>query len=167
MRLPEEKRGEFKEPKGELFENSEQAFEYLESVDKEKIITVGDRVSATLIDGGFEPDMVIVDFTVERDPASKQTVETVRNYSIPEVRIENPPGVISSELWDTISDFRTPIKIIVEGEEDLAVLPATLSAPLGSVVVYGQPGRGLVIVKVSEEKKKEFEKYSRCMIKED
>jgi len=32
-----------------------------------------------------------------------------------------------------------------------------LSAPLGSAVVYGQPGEGLVLVEVTEPKRREFE----------
>ena len=41
------------------------------------------------------------------------------------------------------------MKIVVEGEEDLATLPAILYAPPGSVVVYGQPDEGSVLVKVN------------------
>ena len=48
--------------------------------------------------------------------------------------------------------------IIVDGEEDLAVLPVVLLAPLDSLVFYGQRNQGLVLVKVTEEKKSEFVK---------
>ena len=43
-----------------------------------------------------------------------------------------------------------PVRIIVQGEEDLLVLPVVLFAPANSVVLYGQPNEGLVIVKISE-----------------
>ena len=43
------------------------------------------------------------------------------------------------------------MRIIVKGEEDLLVLPVVLFAPEKSVVIYGQPNEGLVIVKVNEE----------------
>ncbi len=43
--------------------------------------------------------------------------------------------------------------IVVEGEEDLLVLIAVLYAPENSFVVYGQPYSGIVVVKVSAEKK--------------
>ena len=33
----------------------------------------------------------------------------------------------------------------MEGEEDLAPLFAHLLAPIGSVIVYGQPGQGAVV----------------------
>ena len=40
--------------------------------------------------------------------------------------------------------------IVVDGEEDLLALPAIALAPLTSVILYGQPDEGLVIVKVDE-----------------
>ncbi len=48
--------------------------------------------------------------------------------------------------------------IIVKGEEDLLALPAILFAPLHSLVLYGQWNLGVVMVEVTEEKKKEVER---------
>jgi len=42
------------------------------------------------------------------------------------------------------------VRIVVDGEEDLATLPALVAAPRGSSVVYGQPGDGMVHVAVIE-----------------
>ena len=54
--------------------------------------------------------------------------------------------------------------IKVDGEEDLAGVPAILLSPLGSIVLYGQPSVGLVLVEVTEKKKeillKLINKYS-------
>ncbi len=41
----------------------------------------------------------------------------------------------------------------MEGEEDLLVLPLLAEMPLGSVIAYGQPHEGLVVVTVSEERR--------------
>jgi uncharacterized protein (UPF0218 family) len=38
----------------------------------------------------------------------------------------------------------------VEGEEDLAAVPAVIVAPAGASVVYGQPGEGMVLVDADE-----------------
>ncbi|MBM3212057.1 DUF359 domain-containing protein, partial [Candidatus Poribacteria bacterium] len=46
------------------------------------------------------------------------------------------------------------VKVI--GEEDLAGVPAILLSPLGTVVLYGQPQQGIVVVEVSEEKKRQL-----------
>jgi hypothetical protein len=43
---------------------------------------------------------------------------------------------------------------VVEGEEDLLTLVAVVEAPENSLVVYGQPREGLVVVKVDEKIKK-------------
>lgn len=161
MRLPEDKRHLFQEPWGRLFGNSEEAFDYLGSLEYEEIISVGDEVSAKLLQGGFNPEMVIVDLKVERRAARKGVRETIENYPVPKVEVDNPSGEISEELWNTVKTVETPVKIIVEGEEDLATLPATLFAPKGSVVIYGQPGEGLVLIEVDEEKKEEFRNLLR------
>jgi hypothetical protein len=44
-----------------------------------------------------------------------------------------------------------PVRITVDGEEDLLVLPVCMSAPENSVVLYGQPNEGLVLVHVTPE----------------
>jgi len=45
--------------------------------------------------------------------------------------------------------------IEVDGEEDLLAIIAVQTSPLGSLVVYGQPGEGIVLVRVSGAKKAE------------
>jgi len=47
------------------------------------------------------------------------------------------------------------VHIVVDGEEDLLVIVAVLYAPEGSLVVYGQPGEGIVVVRVTGEKRAE------------
>ena len=54
-----------------------------------------------------------------------------------------------------LTNEKAAIKII--GEEDLLTLPAILLAPLGSAVLYGISGTGMIKVVVTEEKKKEME----------
>ena len=48
------------------------------------------------------------------------------------------------------------MKIVIKGEEDLLVLPASLLAPLGAVVVYGQADFGIILVKVDESIKEKI-----------
>jgi uncharacterized protein (UPF0218 family) len=54
-------------------------------------------------------------------------------------------------------DSDSPVRIFVKGEEDLAALPAIAMAPLSSVVIYGLPDEGAVVVKVTQDKKKEIQ----------
>jgi len=48
--------------------------------------------------------------------------------------------------------------ILVKGEEDLLVIPTLLLAKNNTAIVYGQPGRGKVIVVVDEDKKEIWRK---------
>ncbi len=52
---------------------------------------------------------------------------------------------------ETVSVLGTKVdpqqdRIEVDGEEDLAAIPAILMAPEGARVLYGMPGRGMVVV---------------------
>jgi hypothetical protein len=44
-----------------------------------------------------------------------------------------------------------PIRLTVNGEEDLLVLPVCIHAPENSVILYGQPNKGLVLVQITAE----------------
>jgi uncharacterized protein (UPF0218 family) len=68
--------------------------------------------------------------------------------------VTNPPATLSRALLDalrTALDRDDPTVIEVDGEEDLAALPAILATPEGGCVVYGQPGEGMVLVPVTDE----------------
>uniref|UniRef100_UPI002480868F DUF359 domain-containing protein n=1 Tax=Halorubrum sp. F4 TaxID=2989715 RepID=UPI002480868F len=56
-------------------------------------------------------------------------------------------------LVDALSD-PDPVTIEVDGEEDLAALPAILATSDGASVVYGQPGEGMVRVEVTPESRR-------------
>jgi uncharacterized protein (UPF0218 family) len=75
--------------------------------------------------------------------------------------VKNPPGHITKTLVAAVKkavkiylNTNSPQIIRVLGEEDLAGVPAILFSPLGSVVLYGQPEEGIVLVEVTKEKKK-------------
>jgi uncharacterized protein (UPF0218 family) len=45
--------------------------------------------------------------------------------------------------------------ILVEGEEDLLALPSIVESPDNSLVLYGQPSQGLVVVDTNSMVRKE------------
>jgi len=45
----------------------------------------------------------------------------------------------------------SPVRIVVNGEEDLLVIPVCVHAPDNSIVLYGQPNEGLVVVEITPE----------------
>ncbi|MFH1199494.1 MAG: DUF359 domain-containing protein, partial [Candidatus Micrarchaeota archaeon] len=76
------------------------------------------------------------------------------------MRVKNPPGTVSAALQKAVRRVFAkklfPAKIIVDGEEDLAVIPAVAFAPVGAAVYYGQPGKGGVIITVNAAKRRRF-----------
>jgi len=123
-----------------------------------KIISIGDVTTYYLLKAGIVPDICIVDDRTMRLPVDHEMRKGTAHESFKDVAVLNPPGVITQELIDAIRDnmnSRKPVRIFVDGEEDLAVIPACEYAPVGSVVLYGQPNEGVVAVTVTEEKRRE------------
>jgi uncharacterized protein (UPF0218 family) len=125
-----------------------------EMVKKEKppkIISVGDIVSKNLHKHNVHPQLTIIDNVSLR--TQKMAIETAVQKT---VCVDNPQGTITQESIFAIrealeSNLHT--HIVVKGEEDLLTLIAVLYAPEKAFVVYGQPYSGIVVVKVSSERK--------------
>ncbi len=148
-RLPESERHRFKDPLGPLFTDAEAL---LEAAGR-PIVSVGDVVTAHLGRVGYTPQVAIVDDRTEREVVEAGVIED-RPPAERVVELANPAATITAELVDAIDAGLAgdePTRIEVDGEEDLAVLPAILLAPDGATVVYGQPGAGMVAVGVGRE----------------
>ena len=114
-----------------------------------KIIIVGDIVARNVLQYNIRFDVMIVDNMTMRKPIVPIMVDFAKNMVT-----MNPAGSITEEAGQTIEDAMVANEkcvIIVEGEEDLLALQAILSAPDGSLVIYGQPMEGIVIVDVTTE----------------
>ena len=152
MDLSETLREELKTPLGELIKDSNSDKEQIiRKIYSEKIVvTVGDATSELLIKMGLVPFLQIVDGKEkrhERDLPINDSVVTTMNC-------KNPAGEITQQSMDTIKkslNSKPPIRIIVDGEEDLLVMPVCLFAPENCVVMYGQPDEGLVIVEITSQ----------------
>ncbi len=122
----------------------------------EFVITVGDIVTLDLLDSGFIPDLSIIDYMTKRD--SKSNLEKrYSKHAQPEIKILNPAGQITSELWNAIEDAcKNPrkLRIVVDGEEDLAALACIALAPENTTVIYGIPNRGASIHHVDDALRK-------------
>lgn len=152
-------RNELKAPLGVLIRGpfgytTERLREIVEERKPEKLIGVGDRVSRNMIRKGIRFDVAVVDNRVMRKPIRPVTFEAEKTY-----RVGNPPGTLTDEAQQVVAEaigYNGRAKVLVEGEEDLLTLAAVLSAPLGSIVVYGQPRSGIVIIDVTEAAKERF-----------
>ena len=151
MKLPKKIREQFKSPLGVLLPeeiaDKTHIQEYLQ--DNSYIVTVGDRTTEKMIEFGIIPSLQIVDGQEKRIKREPPKLENVTSLSC-----DNPAATIEDSSIDLIKKAFTlnpPVQILVNGEEDLLVLPVCVYAPENAVVFYGQPNQGLVVVKVTQE----------------
>jgi len=171
--LPDELRSVLKEPLGKLCRGD--GLDCVRAMERDlerahKLVAVGDMTAYYLLKAGVVPDLLIVDNKTKRMPVSDQVLDELDHKSYKTMPVQNPAATLSGDLMDLIRESiqgQDKIKIIVEGEEDLATLPAILYAPLGSAVVYGQPNEGSVLVDVTAEKKLHIEELIKRMIVEE
>ena len=143
--LPEKDRQVFKEPLGtELYDDDLGSFHA-----QTALITVGDVVSLTFRRHGIRPFLSIYDGITERREMT-EFATLVEDEEKDEV--VNPAGRITRELVESIrgriEGSGGLIKVI--GEEDLALIPAVLLAPMGTDIVYGWPGRCMMRITTDE-----------------
>lgn len=125
-------------------------------IDRSKVITIGDITTQKFNEKNIGQFLSIVDFAVKRQKKFDKLSDLGFAQEIETIETNNPAGSITPELFEAVRKaFSSKNKkiILIKGEEDLAVLPALLIAPLGFVVYYGQPDKGLVEVEVNEENK--------------
>jgi len=161
-----ELRVKFKEPFGLLIKGSfEQTMAKMREVRTQsppKIIAVGDIVTSNLQQYEIPFDLAIVDNRCMRKKIQSDV------YTSNTVKVRNPQGTITEEAIDAIKTAlwsNECTHIVVDGEEDLLVIIAVLYAPENSVVVYGQPYEGIVLVKISSKKKTEASEFLKAMKK--
>lgn len=123
------------------------------------IILVGDSTIEKFIANNWPFNISVYDRRIQRHQAHGITLELK-----PDLSVNNPAGSITPNLAESIRsllrfDSVKPKYLFVDGEEDLAVIPAAMLAPLGSVVYYGQPKVGLVEIVSSENVKAQLLTY--------
>jgi GTP-dependent dephospho-CoA kinase len=164
--LTPELRAKLKHPFGKLIQGTpEETMGKMEIlVEKEKppmIISVGDIVSSNLHKSNIHPQLSIIDNV------------SLRKHLIPKeavvqktVFVNNPHGTITSEAILVVKEIlnrKEHTHIVVDGEEDLLALIAVLYAPEDAFVVYGQPNSGIVVVKVTPERKAKAKGFLKAM----
>lgn len=139
---------ELKTPLGTLYPDFKDALDEITSA--KFLISAGDETFKNLINNDIIPNVGIIDNLIQRKNHNYNLL-AIENI----VKAINPPGTITRNLWETIeksiglAENGDNQLIIVDGEEDLAVLPCILLAPDDTIVLYGQPNEGLVVLNVS------------------
>jgi uncharacterized protein (UPF0218 family) len=155
--LPDSLRFELKDPLGPIFTDAEQLLAETGS----PLVTVGDVVTYHVLETSRTPTVALVDERTERsavDPEIAETLASVERFGAVET-VDNPAATLSEPLLAALraaftSEGTTLIE--VDGEEDLATLPAIVLAPPGASIVYGQPGEGMVHAVVDEDMQSEM-----------
>ena len=139
------------QPWGELMDGKE-VVERLRKVSA-LVISIGDACSHTLISSGLTPGIVVYDGKVLREPCEPRMRKALDSFNGTAKVVANPAGVITRELELAMHGAlsRGSGKIFVEGEEDLAALVAFMRASDGSIIIYGQPGKGVVMATQNDE----------------
>jgi len=151
VKLPNSLREQMKTPLGVLLPESQSDKPHIEKYLSENsyIITVGDRTTEKMINFDLVPSFQIIDGLEKREKREPPKLERAT-----ELTVDNPAAEITSESISIIKKaftLQTPVRLLVNGEEDLLVLPVCIHAPENAVVLYGQPNEGLVIVQITPE----------------
>ena len=163
IKLPESLREYFGKPHGRLYEGSgEELYRQIQEVKKARIVAcVGDVVSYFALKAGIGPHIVIFDAKTKREEVDQEFLERINllteNYA--EIEVFNPQAVISLELVEGLveavgaAEKGEKVKIFVRGEEDLATMPLIAILPEDSVILYGMPGKGVIALEITRDKK--------------
>lgn len=161
--ITEDLRQKLGEPQGELYDTLDEDLLAKLKVRNNLLITVGDEVTRTLLKARVEPDLIVADLIINRKKAFGNISELIGESKRQVTKAVNNRGTISNTLIDAVGNYfgntEKQTVIEVDGEEDLAVLPIVLLAPLSTVIVYGLRDRGMVVINVTEQKKEEFLNY--------
>lgn len=149
FRLPEELRPVLAEPMGRVFSGEEAAGSGFRALvdGAPMVVTVGDRVTETLGKMGRPPEVQVVDGVERRSRRKLPKVEYSRL-----IKVANPPGTLTLQAIDGMREAfggEKPVRVEVDGEEDLLAMVAITMAPISAIVFYGQPKVGVVAVKAT------------------
>jgi uncharacterized protein (UPF0218 family) len=150
---------ELKKPQGILIPDTQITKETLNKylLKAKKIISIGDRTTKNLLSFDIVPDISVIDGYERRKKSNYTDLKVVMNLRDLKkkpvlISCHNPRGTISIESISKIRRslaLRNPVILKIVGEEDLLALPFFLLAELDSVILYGQPLKGMVVVRVT------------------
>jgi len=131
LQLPDDLRDQLKNPLGNLISDSDPNKEnIIKEISAESVlITVGDRTTENILQLGLKPQIQIIDGLEKRNQCIVPTDDAVNTN----LSCRNPPGEITEESIQVIQkafSSEPPVRITVDGEEDLLVLPVCMSLHL-------------------------------------
>jgi uncharacterized protein (UPF0218 family) len=149
LKLPDHLRSRLASPFGPVYPAEELP---LHVRDATVVAAVGDVTAREATKRLGRVRFIVVDFKTLRGPVEDDAA--VRSWGDQVRKVKSPAQILTASLWNAVLDAARSSKstrIEVEGEEDLAVLPAIMHLAPGATVLYGMPDRGVTSVKVAEE----------------
>jgi len=155
VRLPENLRDQLKIPLGTLILEKETTKENIlkQIQDDSFLISVGDATTEKLLNYDIIPFMQIVDAQEKRTKRELPKLNKINTN----LSCKNPAGEITQQSIDIIKkglNSKPPVQIVVDGEEDLLVIPVCIHALENTIIMYGQPNEGLVVIHLNNDIKK-------------
>ncbi len=127
--------------------------------DADLLVTIGDQTTSDALKAGILPDVSVIDYKIQRVKSFQAPTDLGFKRKIKIFAAINPKGMISKDLSITLHkslNYEEKCVLVVDGEEDLAVLPAVLLAPIGTCVYYGLRNEGIVKILVDVDCKNNF-----------
>jgi uncharacterized protein (UPF0218 family) len=188
LKIPKDERHKFSQPLGKLYTGTrketiievEKAINtFLEAQFSIKVYLVGDIVTQDFLANDFLKTFIKICIIDEKTQRNQIKIET-EDFFEDIIEFENPQGGIQKEsftfLNDIVSSDKKTLLKVIDGEEDLLVLPLVLSIPLSdktkSLVFYGQPPitdskktipEGIVMVDVEKRIQKAVKRFVEMM----
>ena len=167
MNITDEVIRDLRKPFGELISGPEKNPEYAMRIAINKyrnenvpLIAVGDVSVLTLEKLNYTPDIALIDGKTKRKIWAESGEIKFDNYD-EIIKCDNLAGELTPALFNackkSINSWlinKNTTLISIDGEEDLAPLIIHLLAPLGTIVIYGQPNKGIVVRLTEEETKR-------------
>ena len=157
MLISERIRGRLKKPIGRLLKGTG-ALKTLSR--SHRMISIGDVCTLTLLASGIRPHLAVFDHRfMRRKLAPAGILKLDLAFRHPK-KYKNPAGTLSEAI---IRDAKKLIAkgggVLIDGEEDLTALAFIRSAGAKDVIVYGQPHRGMVLVRPDGKIKKKIDAW--------
>jgi pantetheine-phosphate adenylyltransferase len=168
--MPEKLRVLLSQPLGQVWVTDKEMSVSIAGQSGKIIITVGDASTEQLLHHSVVPHIAIIDLKIAR-VAHNTLASFPSGTQLHTLTVASGPGFISAKAVEIVKQAmemaqkqpHQSVVVVVEGEEDLLVLPAVLYAKEGSVLYYGQPHmqishthqsqEGLVEVDIDKDKK--------------
>ena len=147
LKLPDHLRDKLKKPFGKIYKD-------IPHINGE-LITVGDVVTKSALEKNMRIKLAIFDLKTKRNIPVKLNHKFKRLF-----KTFNPPGYISDDAIEKIKYISQlnddDIGLYVDGEEDLLALAVIKYFPKNIFLAYGLPDKGVVLLKITDELKKEI-----------